>query len=280
MNKCKSIKNNKEPYIKCNRNSLENNDFCGLHNKSRIYFKHKVIPKIKNPDELTKKIKKISINRNQFYNKKLYKIYDKLYYENLMCIYDTFQEISLNYLVYIDNKVWDIRLLSENWGNLLTSSEMQNSSPIFPSNPFTRKNLSLEDINNVIQCMKSNNIKLYSPLKYLFLNVNKILNINLSNSFNTNSELSKKIIDLLNEQFRFRLLNKKDSQDNYIGIWVNKNEIKSDFEIFYEYYDSIPIQIQDIYGLIFDNFEKIHTKKLLDNYPKENINIDMYLESL
>lgn len=277
MNQCKSIKNNKEPFKQCNRSNLKDDVFCGLHNKSRIYYQNKVISKFKNSDKVTKKIKIIIKKRNQFYNKKLYKIYDKLYYENLMCIYDSFQEVPLNYLVYIDNKIWDIRLLIENWGNLLTSSEMQNSSPIFPSNPFTRKNLSIEDIKNVIECVKSNNIKLYSPLKYLFLNLNKI---NLFDSFNTNSELSKKIIELLNEKFRFRLLNKKDSQDNYIGLWVYKNEIKSDFEIFYEYYDSIPIQVQDIYGQIFDNYEKIHTKKLLDNYPKENININMYLESL
>ena len=90
--------------------------------------------------------------------------------------------------------------------------------------------------------------------------------------------MSRQIINLLEEKFRFRLLNKKDSQDNYTGIWVFNTESKSDFEIFYNYYDSLPIQIQNIYGQIYDNYEKIETKKLLDSYLIDNLSINNYLE--
>ena len=54
-----------------------------------------------------------------------------------------------------------------------------------------------------------------------------------------------------------------------------KNYILSDFEVFFDYYDKIPIQIQNLFGHIYDDPEKIHIKNLLDNYPKEN-NITIY----
>lgn len=281
FNQCKSYKNKKECDIQCKNKSLKDSDFCGFHNKTKQYYikKEKVSYK--------KLMEKYNINKNKilkfnnknevFYKKKFHKILDKLYFENLMCIYDSFNEIPLKYLVFIDKKVWDIQLLLDNWANLLTSSEMQNSSPIFPSNPFTKKNLSLEDFDNIIKCLKSSKLLLYAPLKYLILNSKKI---NQNISFNTNINLSRKIINLLEEKFRFRLLNKKDSQDNYTGIWVSNTESKSDFEIFYDYYDSLPIQIQNIYGQIYDNFEKLETKKLLDLYPIDNLSINNYLESL
>jgi hypothetical protein len=160
------------------------------------------------------------------------------------------------------------------WGNLLCSTEMQNPLPVFPSNPFTRKNISINDFKNIIRVLKFSKIKLYEPLRYLFDNYQKVFDFKIDN-FNTSKSLSQHLIKIINEKFRFRLLNIKNSQDSYIGIWVDKDYSLSDFEVFFDYYDKIPIQIQNVFGLIYDNPEKIQIKNLLDNYSKET-NVSIY----
>ena len=210
-------------------------------------------------------------------NKKLSRYYfllDKFYYENLFSILESFNEIDKKNIIIIDNKPWDINLLLDSWGNLLCSTEMQNPLPIFPSNPFTKKNISINDFKNILNIIKLNKIKVYKPLKYLFINYEKIFNYKID-SYNTSKLLSQHLINIINEKYRFQLLNIKNSQDCYIGRWVDKNYILSDFEVFFDYYDKIPIQIQNLFGHIYDDPEKIHIKNLLDNYPKEN-NITIY----
>jgi hypothetical protein len=219
--------------------------------------------------DIKKVLEKVNIN----YEKVYAPICDMLYKENLMCIYDSFGEIPIQYLVYIDNKLWDIRLLLDQWSQLLCATEMQNSSPVYPSNPYTRKNINQEDIKNILKSLKINKLKVYTPLRYFFENYNKI---SMSVNYNTDYELKKQLINLLEEKFRFRLLNNKNSQDAYTGIWVDKYEKLSDFEIFYDYYDKMPMQIQTPYGGPIDNYEKIEVKKLLDKYPKENINLETF----
>ncbi len=110
-------------------------------------------------------------------------------------------------------------------------------------------------------------------LKYLLENYDKIYD-NEYITYNTDFILSRKIIKLLEEKFRFRLINNKNSQDCYLGFWTDKNEPLSDFEIFYDYYNKIPFQITNIFGAIIDNIEKTEIKNMLDNYPKEFININ------
>jgi hypothetical protein len=271
MNHCISIIKNKN--IICNRKCINNTFYCGLHKK---YIKKKIDMKIIKKNK--NKFNKLKNKLNNLY-KKYIKIIDKYNYENLMSIYESFSEIPLEHLVFIDNKIWDITLLIDLWANSLCSTEMQNSSPVFPSNPFTRKNINLEDVRNIIFCLNCNKIKIYSPLKYLLLNFNRVLDKNDVN-YNTDCKLKKKITNLLEEQFRFRLLNIKNSQDSYIGIWVDKYFTQSDFEVFFDYYDKLPIQTQNTYGEIIDNYEKIQIKNLLDNYPLDNYNINDYLDPI
>lgn len=269
-NLCISYKNKKTKDL-CNRKCINNTNYCGLHKKKVIDFK--IIRKNKIL------INKVKNKLNLIYKKKYVKLFDKYNHENLMCIYESFNEIYLNNLFFMDNKIWDINLLLDQWTNLLCSTEMQNSSPIFPSNPFTRKNISSHDIKNILNIAKNNKIKLYAPLKYLFMNVDKIL-VNNYEKFNTDFNLKRKIINLLEEKFRFRLLNIKNSQDSYTGIWIYKEISLSDFEIFFDYYDKIPIQVQNFLGNIIDNNEKIHIKQLLDNYPKDIYDINDLLEEI
>jgi hypothetical protein len=65
---------------------------------------------------------------------------------------------------------------------------MQNPLPIFPSNPFTKKNISIDDFKNILNIIKFNKIKVYKPLKYLFINYEKIFNYKID-SYNTSKLL-------------------------------------------------------------------------------------------
>ena len=223
-------------------------------------------------------LKKYNQIKNKINKKKnlsrYYFLLDKFYNENLFSILDSFSETEKKNIIIIDNKPWDINLLLNLWGNLLCSTEMQNALPIFPANPFTKKNISINDFKNILNLIKINKIKLYEPLKYLFINYQKIFDFIFDN-YNTNKLLSQHLINIINEKYRFKLLNIKNSQDCYIGIWVDKNKPLSDFEVFFDYYDKLSIQILSPYGNIYDNPEKIQIKNLLDKYPKED-NITIY----
>lgn len=271
MNHCIAFNKNKNKT--CNRKC--ENSYCGLHksSKTKIKINMKIIKDNKN------KLIKLKNKLNNLYKKKYVKLIDKYNNENLLNIYENFNEVQLEHLIYLDNKIWDINLLIDLWANFLCSTEMQNSSPIFPSNPFTRKNINSEDVKNIINSLKFNKIKIYSPLKYLLLNFNRVIDNN-DVKYNTDNKLKRKIANLLEEHFRFRLLNIKNSQDNYIGIWVDKYFPLSDFEVFFDYYDKLPIQAENIYGEIVDNYEKIQTKNLLDNYPSDKYNINDYLDNI
>jgi len=276
MNKCISYKNKKNKNILCNRKCIINSNYCGLHSKKNTNnnkkYSIKIILNLLNKNKINNLKNKI----NNLYKKKYVKIFDNYQYENLMSIYESFEEIPIENLIYLDNKIWDINLLAYQWANLLCSTEMQNSSPIFPSNPFTRKNINFDDIKNILNILKINKIKIYKPLKYLLENSYRIINDTIE--YNTDFNLSRKIINILEEKFRFRLLNIKNSQDCYIGIWIDKCIQKSDFEIFFDYYDKLPMQIHGFYGEIIDNYEKTETKCMLDNYPKEKYDINEYLD--
>lgn len=72
----------------------------------------------------------------------------------------------------------------------------------------------------------------------------------------------------------------KNSQDCYTGIWINKIYPKSNFEVFYKYYDSLPFQIIGPFENIQENYEKVELKNMLDKYPVDcdNIYDDIYVE--
>ena len=270
---------NKNKNIKCDKKVINNSNFCGYH-KNKIVQENNILVKFSYEKFLKKYNKVKSICRKKRNLNKYYFLLDKFYYENLLSINESFKEIELNNLIILDNKTWDINLLVDLWGNALCSTEMQNPLPVFPANPFTRKNIAYNDFINILRIIKINKIKIYGPLKYLLENSKKVFNNIIYNidSYNTSKSLSQLIIKILETKYRFRLLNIKNSQDCYIGLWVPSFESKSDFEIFFDYYDKIPIQIQNYLGDIYDNPEKIQIKNLLDNYPKESTSIYNYLE--
>jgi len=264
MSICKSYKSELNKNIQCSRKTIADSDFCRFHAKKKIYFKNLNDKKIKNNK------RKKSINY-------FYKLLDEKYSENLMSLYDSFIDVPMKYLIVIESKVWDIRILLDSWAHLLCSTEMQQPSPIFPANPFTRKNINYNDICCIKNIIERTKLKIYGPLKYLLENIK---NTDVYTNYNTDNNLSAKIINILEQKYRFKLLNIKNSQDCYTGIWINKIYPQSDFEVFYNYYDTISFQIIDPYGNVQDNYEKKEVKNMLDNYPIDTDTIynDIYIE--
>jgi hypothetical protein len=245
------LSNDKE--IRCSNKCYRNNDFCKIHNISKDYY---------------------------------YKALDENSIETLMSIYDSFEEVPKQYWYKINNKWWDIRILIEVLAGQLNATDMETPKPIYPHDPFNRKSYSISDLKNLkaqIKKLKLNiNIALLNFLKGC-TTINKFLKekrYNLSQGCNFN--LTCKIVDLFKRKLRFMLINKKNSQEQYMGIWINKNHKFSDFENIYYHYLSEPdeyfeydVSEDSLYAL--ENPEKEYYRTLLMTYPVENIKIDDHI---
>jgi len=218
--------------------------------------------------KLNSKIKN-KIKRIHRQNNRVYKLMDTIYHYNLMGIDDSFMDVL--HIVFIDKQPWNLETISKHWAHMLCSTDMQSPAPMFPFNPFTKKNISRDDIINYLEYVDKYKIKIYKPLKYILENYDNIINIE---SYNTNYQLSYEIIDILEEKYRFRLINNKNSQECYNGYWVRKTSQLSEFERLLEYFESVPYQIIDYYGDVHDNPEKIFAQFQLDMFPIEELVIN------
>jgi hypothetical protein len=251
-----SYKSKVENSIRCSRNKLENSDFCFYHNKSKIYFVNN--NKINNQDKI--------------YYEKL----DELNIETLLGIYDSWKEIPQRYIIKLD-KYWDIRILVDILGNQLCASDMENPKPNLLHDPFTKRNYTKDELLTIkIKCIKES-IEVYIGLKEILNNLNKYNII----EYGFDNELSKNIIKILEKKLRFRIINNKNSQNNYNGLWVPKIESKSIFEYLYNIYQNIPYQEFDLrFNILRNNEKKIIFKEKLDALPLENISINEYTSYL
>jgi hypothetical protein len=80
--------------------------------------------------------------------------------------------------------------------------------------------------------------------------------------------LSISLLALLNAHFRFRIINYKNSQSSYLGMWVMKQVKSSEFELLHKRYRNCPYQLIQR-GIIIPNHYRNHLKHLIDNYPEE-----------
>jgi len=284
-NKCMSNKNIKK-ITKCTRNNITS-DFCFYHNKKQIYNKNN-LNRIRSND-----INLLEININKI-NKELYELKTKLKLEkisnaindkilkntvklndnnihNLLGMYDDWKNIPFIFRIYIDNEWWDIRILINNIVNQLNQCKMENPYPIFPNNPFTRKLFSYDDLIKLKKRIKLVGIKINIVFK-LFLNLKKNIILEIYYEAKNNYENnSSKLLVLFNQQFRYKLINFKDSQNCYIGCWVKKKVPHSRFEIIYYEWLNCPYQIYDyLLNIIIPNDEKDDLAEELMNLNKEN----------
>lgn len=169
------------------------------------------------------------------------KMLDNDYIHNLLGLYDSWGDMDINDIILMDGEYWNIEIIASHFTRQLNNSNMENPYPIYPNSPCNRKHFSVESLVNLKNKLVTNNKKVNISLK-LLLNQNvEILNEIYDNV--DKHSFSSDILNLFKENFRFMLINNKNSQNIYNGLWVNKNEKLTKFELLYKKLSDMPYQI-------------------------------------
>lgn len=193
---------------------------------------------------------------------------DKTDSHTLMCIHESWNDVPLQYQIKLFNAQWDIRILLQHFAQQLNSSDMENPSPVFPSDPFTRRPLPFDDI----QLLKKRVIKLNTPINlalktFLSLKKGDIIKTYIDAQMNT-SRMSCILRDLFDDSLRFKVINCKNSQDCFTGYWVYDDEDKSIFELIYEEWKNTPYQtLCPIFYMPVENPQKEYLYLVMSNFP-------------
>ncbi len=166
-----------------------------------------------------KQCKNTYISQNIFchvHNKQL----DTRFGHNLMGIYDSFVEISYDDLIYLDNQLFVLDLILNHYTYQLNNSNMENPYPIYPNDPFTRNRLSI----NGLMKLKNKLITLKKPINIALktlLNLEPIVLQQIHDNLG-NDNFSIDLLSILNTSYRYMIINTKNSQDIFTGLWVSK----------------------------------------------------------
>lgn len=229
---------------RCNRIANNGTDFCRYHIRHKIY--------------MSDNLKPLPIANMPI--------------ENLLGIYDSWDEVPIKYRILMDNSMWDLRIMANIFANQINSCEMEAPKPLYPHNPFNRKNFSIQDLILFRSKCKETNLNIYVGLDIFLENIN---NIHCDQEYMTSKNTCHEIIATLSNTLRFQIKNNKNSQDCYTGIWISKKIKKSDFEKAYIKYNSEPFQLYDEdTGIIVTNPEKIFMKLILNTYPQEQYDMN------
>jgi hypothetical protein len=249
MNICKSHLNNKNRNIHCTRITVIGQDFCKYHIKTKKYMH----------DNLDNNIKP-SIEE-----------LDRSNSETLLYIYDSWNEVPECYWIKINKRWWDCRILSGIFAQQLCNNDMEGPKPSYPHDPFDRFNIIPSELILLNELLNKNHIKLYCALN-IFLDSN--IQDYYHQKYETSYKMSNEIIILLKSKLRYKIINNKNSQHCYTGIWVDKNEPLSKFENLYLKFNNLPIQsiMYNLYGdpLYVNNPQRSFIQSMMDILPEEN----------
>lgn len=261
----------------CNNNRLHNSDFCYIHNKKKLYYdessNHSTNHSINNSETETLKsdnnenidiLSTLSTLHTLDRNKYL----DENYKYTLMCIYESWEQVEFSKQIFLDNEYWSIDILINNITFQLNNSNMENPYPIYPNNPFNRKPFHPNILMEIKKRLLVLNIPVNITLK-LFLNCSHEVLNKCYDSISIHDGFSSYLLDMFHRHFRFMIINNKNSQDCYVGLWTKKDTVLSNFEILYNKYKNMPYQIID-YGYIINNPYREQLKLILNNYPITN----------
>jgi len=207
--------------------------------------------------------------------KRMIKRLDKHDIHTLFDTYDSWKNIPFIYWIKLEHNMWDIRIVIKIINEQLNMTNLTNPYPIFPSNPFNRNRFTVEEILKIKEQIKHLDLSLDEPID-TFLKIKK-KNLTKIYDIEDNQILSMALVEVFSKHLRFKTLNYKDSQDCYIGRWVDKIEPLSEFEIKYNLLKTMPYQIpittygMDLYLQIIDNPERMILQNEIDNFPKEYI---------
>lgn len=262
---CMSRMNSKHPDKRCTRSVYKNSDFCRYHKRYGKYLNSVVSKKKTILKRLTKVLSKKPKKIKEAYIK-FYKMLNSKYIHNLFYIYDSWDGISAEYIIKLDGDYWDINMLIKIITQQLNSCDMGNPFPKYPHNPFNRKPFTVKGLKHL-------NSRLTDDISRdliidIFLSYKGMRALYKDNLDTFNYESTRRIREYLSVFLRFKRINYKDSQDNYVGYWTKKNTPLSMFEQLYEEYEKICPRIY-IGNIFTENPTIINMRKLMDAQPKE-----------
>lgn len=263
---CISYKN-KKSNIRCKHKCKVNSLFCGYHKngKSKLYID---LLSYKFTDDNLKQLymlKQQTYRRKiqYFINKNKCKYLDKKYGTYLITGDSSWNDILPKYRIYLNKtELWDIRFLVKHFATQLDMCNSSLPSPQLPNNPFNRK---VYSYNNLIKIKKKIDLlpDIHVPIQLkLFLK-------DYDPSLLTNNNPNYNLINFFNKYMRFKIINKKDSQDNYIGKWVSKDTDLSIFENIYNEWNDLSPYIAMVGNIMIPNPEKEFFKEILNSCELE-----------
>jgi len=280
--KCMSFVINKTSENRRCELKVKTNDFCHMHIKKNQYY-DKLLKQ--NRDNI---IKNLNINKKKLLNditkiveeheivnivtniKKRNNILDNKYDYTLMNMYNSWNDINFSNQVLIDNEYWNINIFIDTITHQLNNSTMENPYPSYPNNPFNRKPFTPKSLLSICDVLKQLKKPINITLKMLLSQTEKFIRTLYDEvKDNHDSRFSSGLLILFKKHFRFMIINSKNSQNSYVGIWTHKSFPLTDFEVMYNTFKNMPYQIVH-YGHIVNNPHREILQHRLE-YFKQNI---------
>jgi len=192
---------------------------------------------------------------------------------------DSWSEIPRQYWFCLKNELsgsaaeswWDIRQLLLHITQCLNSSNMGNSYPQFPTDPFTRIPITYESLSEIYRRATELQLPMHSScIVFLYYLEGK-------NHKKQNERWKKGLMDtkqinmILSSWLRYRNINSQDSQGNFVGIWEPKFKELDEFERKYREYCQYPPFVFE-FGLEIMNPRRSMLEKILHQLPREDWN--------
>jgi hypothetical protein len=165
---------------------------------------------------------------------------------------------------------WDLEILLKHFAEQLNTACMDGPSPQYPSNPFNRQPFRRSQLLTLHEQIK----ELHLPVNYLIAELFDYLKQSKSDLPNLTT-FAKNFIAFISPKYRFRLVNHKDSQENYIGYWVKKTDPLTLFELRYNELKLItPSEYDARHDRLVERRQYRLYREILNLFPKENIDLD------
>jgi hypothetical protein len=272
---CLANKNAKSN-IPCGRNVKNHSHLCGLHKKSKNisdttifnnYLKIEYNLTDANLSFLNTSAKKNAIAKIWNFYKKHNKTkhLDEEFSHYLVMGESSWKEIPDKYRYNIKGgnteEWWDIRFLIGHFTQQLNNSKSGMPSPKYPFNPFTKIKYSPQTIRSIYQ--KATECKINIHLSF-----GVFIELDLEKMYGE-MEYSSYLVRKMRRKLRFKMINSEDSEGNYLGHWVDRGEVRSEFEKFYEEWDEICPLEYDLDNNLVNSRSKSYYKEILNTFPEE-----------
>lgn len=293
--KCMSRLNAKNKDKPCTRDVCTGSDFCRYHRKYGQYFE-KTLKKVKRADfknipldrkTLKKQIKDMKENLvNNYVSDSMKKIthksnnyLNKHHLHGLMGMTDSWENVPIEYRIKIDNYWWDVRDLVRHFSNQLNSTNMENPSPTFFSNPFNRNPIKPEELHKLKERIQLIGLNINVAVKAFLLSNQRLINECYKEACDSSTNYSYLLNELIYEKCRWRIVNDIDSQGCFTGCWVKSDHPLSEFEMLYDDWKDEPYQTINVFNEIIDNPRKNYLFEML-KMMDDNWSISDSLEKL